>query len=56
MRVQVQHPQNDIPYYVASQAGPVRPIFVEGSSYSEVFVAVLTQISEQGRELAGGQR
>lgn len=56
MRVSVQHPQNDIPYYVASQAGPVRPIFVEGSSYAEVFVAVLTAISEQGREIAEGQK
>ena len=56
MRVQVQHPQNDIPYYVASQAGSLRPIFVEGASYSEVFTAVLTQIAEQGKEIAEVQK
>lgn len=54
MRIQVEHPQNDIPYFIASQSGPVREIIVEGSSYFEVFVAVLTQISEQGKELAEG--
>lgn len=52
MRITVEKPQSNIPFYVAVQDGPVRPIIVEGSSYFEVFVGVLTQIAEQGRELA----
>jgi len=52
MRITVEKPQSNIPFYVAVQDGPVRTIIVEASSYSEVFVGVLTQIAEQGRELA----
>jgi hypothetical protein len=55
MRISVQHPHRDISYYVAVQDGPLRKIFAEGSSYSEVFVAVLTQIAEQGKEIAEGK-
>lgn len=56
MRISVQHPFKDIKYYVAVQDGPLRKIFAEGSTYSEVFVAVLTQIADQGREIAEGQK
>lgn len=56
MRITVEKPQSNIPYYVAVQDGPVRKIIVEGSSYFEVFVGVLTQIAEQGRELAEGRQ
>ena len=56
MRISVQHPFEDIRYYLATQDGPLRPIICEGSSYAEVFVSVLTQIAEQGRELSEGRR
>ena len=52
MKVTVEKPQSNIPYYVATQDGPVRKIIVEGDNYPDVFVGVLTQIAEQGRELA----
>ena len=52
MRITVEKPQFNIPYYLAVQDGPVRKIIVEADCYSEAFVGVLTQIAEQGRELA----
>ena len=56
MRITVEKPQSNIPYYLAVQDGPVRKIVVEGDCYSEVFVGVLTQIAEQSRELAEGRQ
>jgi hypothetical protein len=56
MRITIEKPQPDISYYVAEQDGPVRKIIVEGYSYPQVFVGVLTQIAEQGRELSEGRR
>jgi len=52
MRITVEKPHSDISYYLAIQEGPLRTIIVEGDNYPEVFVGVLTQIAEQGRELA----
>jgi len=52
MRITVEKPHSDISYYLAIQEGPLRKIVVEGDNYPEVFVGVLTQIAEQGRELA----
>lgn len=52
MQVQVIKPFRDVPYYQATQQGPVRPIIVESNSYAECFKQVLCQIAEQGRELA----
>lgn len=52
MRVQVIKPYSDVPFYQATQNGPVRPIIVESDSYADCFTQVLCQIAEQGRELA----
>jgi len=52
MKVKVIKPFSDVPYYQATQQGPVRPIIVESDSFADAFVQVLTQIAEQGRELA----
>ena len=52
MQVQVIKPFSDVPYYQATQRGPVRPIIVESDSFADCFKQVLCQIAEQGRELA----
>ena len=52
MRVQIIKPYSDVPYFQATQQGPVRPIVVEANSYADCFAQVLCQIAEQGRELA----
>ena len=56
MKITVEKPQSNVPFYLAIQDGPVRKIIVEGDNYPEVFVGVLTQIAEQGRELAETRR
>jgi len=52
MQVKVIKPFSDVPYYQATQQGPVRPIIVESDSFADCFTQVLCQIAEQGRELA----
>jgi hypothetical protein len=52
MQVQVIKPFSDVPYYQATQQGPVRTIIVESDSFADCFTQVLCQIAEQGRELA----
>ena len=52
MQIQVIKPYSHVPYYQATQKGPVREIIVESDSYADCFTQVLCQIAEQGRELA----
>lgn len=52
MQVKIIKPFRDVPYYQATQQGPVRPIIVESDSRADCFKQVLCAIAEQGRELA----
>jgi hypothetical protein len=52
MQVQVIKPFGDLPYYQATQQGPVRPIIVESDSFADCCTQVERQIEKQKLELA----
>ena len=52
MRITYKKPEHAEPYYQAIEQGPLKPIIVEADSYPDAFVQVLTQIAEQGKEIA----
>jgi len=45
--------RSDELFYQAYVDGPLRPIIVESDSDADVFLQVLMQIAEQGKEMAG---
>lgn len=52
MKITYKKPEQGEPYYQALEQGPLKPIIVEADSYPDAFVQVLTQIAEQGKEIA----